>query len=157
MLPRPDDHYMRLALHEAHEAAKAKDVPVGAIVVVAAGEVIGAGRNRREVDSDPTAHAEIVALRAASRSIGLWRLDGATLFVTLEPCAMCAGALVNARISRVVYGCDDPKAGAVRSLFQIGTDDRLNHRFAVTAGVLAEECADALRAFFAGLRAAGEK
>jgi tRNA(adenine34) deaminase len=157
MLPNPDEHYMRLALHEAHEAAKARDVPVGAIVVGADGELIGTGRNRREVDSDPTAHAEIVALRAASRSIGLWRLDGATLFVTLEPCAMCAGALVNARISRVVYGCDDPKAGAVRSLFQIGTDDRLNHRFAVTSGVLAGDCANALRDFFAGLRAAGEK
>jgi tRNA(adenine34) deaminase len=152
-----DDHYMRLALDEAHQAGTTKDVPVGAIVVAANGNVIGAGRNRREADADPTAHAEIVALRAASRAIGLWRLDGATLYVTLEPCAMCAGALVNARISRLVYGCYDPKAGAVRSLFRIGTDERLNHRFDVTQGVLAAECVEILRAFFADLRARGEK
>jgi tRNA(adenine34) deaminase len=152
-----DEHFMRLALEEARAAAKSKDVPVGAVVVAANGEVIGTGRNRREVDSDPTAHAEIVALRAASRSVGLWRLDGATLYATLEPCAMCAGALVNARIARVVYGCDDPKAGALQSLFQIGRDERLNHRFEVTAGVLAAECAEILRSFFAALRRAGEK
>ena len=148
---------MRLALDEAHQAAKSNDVPVGAIVVAADGTVIGTGRNRREADSDPTAHAEIVALRAASHAVGLWRLDGATLYVTLEPCAMCAGALVNARISRLVYGCYDPKAGAVHSLFRIGTDDRLNHRFEVTQGVLSTECMEILRAFFAELRAAGEK
>jgi tRNA(adenine34) deaminase len=152
-----DTQFMRRALDEAHQAAKSMDVPVGAIVVGPNGEVIGTGRNRREVDSDPTAHAEIVALRAASRAIGFWRLDGATLYVTLEPCAMCAGALVNSRISRLVYGCYDPKAGAVHSLFRIGTDERLNHRFAVTQGVLADECVDVLRAFFARLRAAGEK
>jgi tRNA(adenine34) deaminase len=152
-----DDHYMRLALDEAHQTGITKDVPVGAIVVAANGDVIGTGRNRREADGDPTAHAEIVALRAASRAVGLWRLDGATLYVTLEPCAMCAGALVNARVSRLVYGCYDPKAGAVHSLFRIGTDERLNHRFDVTQGVLATECVEVLRAFFADLRARGEK
>jgi tRNA(adenine34) deaminase len=152
-----DDHYMRLALEEALAATKTKDVPVGAIVVGANGDVIGTGRNRREADADPTAHAEMIALRAASRAVGFWRLEGATLYATLEPCAMCAGALVNARISRLVYGCYDPKAGAVHSLFRIGTDERLNHQFAVTQGVLAAESIEMLRSFFAALRAAGEK
>src|SRR5438067_6963410 len=128
---------MRLALAEAGAAAQTGDVPVGAIVVDAAGNVIGHGRNRREVDRDPTAHAEIVALREAARGAGTWRLHGVTLFATLEPCPMCAGALVNARVLRVVYGCDDPKAGALRTLYAIGTDARLNHRFDVTPGVLA--------------------
>ncbi len=148
---------MAIALLEAQAAAAAGDVPVGAIVVGPDGSVISRGRNRREVDGDPTSHAEIVAIREAARAVGSWRLTGATLFVTLEPCAMCAGALVNCRIARVVYGCADPKAGAVSSLFQIGTDGRLNHRFAVTAGVLADPCLQALRAFFQALRAAGEK
>src|SRR5258706_1027805 len=144
---------MRPGLAEASAAAETGDVPVGAIVVDLAGDVIGRGRNRREVDRDPTAHAEVVALREAARRLGSWRLSGATLFVTLEPCPMCAGALVNSRIERVVYGCDDPKAGALRSLFRLGEDARLNHRFVVTAGVLAEECARLLSTFFAALRA----
>ncbi len=150
-----DEHYMRLALGEAILAAQVQDVPVGAIVVGADGNVIGTGRNRREVDEDPTAHAEIVALRAAAASLGTWRLNGATLYATLEPCPMCAGALVNARIARVVYGCDDPKAGALRSLFTLGSDARLNHRFDVVPGVLASECSKLLSEFFAELRRGG--
>jgi tRNA(adenine34) deaminase len=147
-----DEHFMRLALAEAERAMQTGDVPVGAIVVDKAGTVIGTGRNRREIDCDPTGHAEVVALRAAAAHLGTWRLQGATLIVTLEPCVMCAGALVNARIERVVYGCDDPKAGALRSLYLLGEDPRLNHRFAVTPGVLAPECARMLSAFFAALR-----
>jgi len=129
------------------------DVPVGAIVVDAAGAVIGVGQNRREADRDPTGHAEIVAMRAAAAHLGTWRLHGTTLVVTLEPCVMCAGALINARVERVVYGCDDPKAGALRSLYLLGEDPRLNHRFAVTPGVLAQDCARLLSSFFAALRA----
>jgi tRNA(adenine34) deaminase len=151
---QPDEHYMRRALTEAEAAARAEDVPVGSIVIDADGTVIGSGRNRREVDHDPTAHAEIVALRQAAARLGTWRLHGATLFATLEPCPMCAGALVNARIARVVYGCDDPKAGALRSLFSLGEDPRLNHRFVVTPGVLREDCARLLSQFFAALRGA---
>jgi tRNA(adenine34) deaminase len=151
---QPDEHYMRLALAEAEAAARMKDVPVGSIVVDTEGTVIGSGRNRREVDNDPTAHAEIVALRQAAARLGTWRLHGATLFATLEPCPMCAGALVNARIARVVYGCNDPKAGALRSLFSLGEDARLNHRFVVTPGVLGDDCARILSDFFAALRAA---
>jgi tRNA(adenine34) deaminase len=150
---QPDEHYMRQALAEAEEAARDKDVPVGSIVVDSEGAVIGRGRNRREIDHDPTAHAEIVALRQGALRLGTWRLHGATLFATLEPCPMCAGALVNARIARVVYGCDDPKAGALRSLFTLGDDARLNHRFAVTPGVLKDDCARILSEFFAALRA----
>jgi tRNA(adenine34) deaminase len=129
-------------------------VPVGAIVIDASGAVIATGRNRREIDRDPTGHAEIVAMRAAAAHLGTWRLHGATLVVTLEPCVMCAGALVNARIDRVVYGCDDPKAGALRSLYLLGEDPRLNHRFAVTPGILAAECSTILSNFFAALRRA---
>jgi tRNA(adenine34) deaminase len=149
-----DEQYMRLALAEAEQAMETGDVPVGAIVVDATGTVIGTGRNRREIDRDPTGHAEIVAMRAAAAQLGTWRLHGATLFVTLEPCVMCAGALVNARIERVVYGCDDPKAGALRSLYLLGEDPRLNHRFAVTSGVLAAACSRLLSGFFAALRSA---
>jgi tRNA(adenine34) deaminase len=144
----PDDEaFMRAALDEARAAAAAGDVPVGA-VLVDGGTIVARGRNRREVDHDPTAHAEIVALRAAARQKASWRLLGATLYVTLEPCAMCAGALVSARVARVVFGCTDPKAGAVATLFEIGRDPRLNHRFEVSGGVLGDACADELRAFF---------
>ncbi len=146
---------MREAIAEAEAAAIAGDVPVGAVVVDAAGIIVGRGRNRREADQDPTAHAEVDALRRATAALGHWRLEGATVFVTLEPCPMCAGALVNARVTRVVYGCPDPKAGAVDTLFTIGRDPRLNHRFSVTAGVLGEECATLLKTFFARLRARG--
>ena len=154
MNPTSDEELMRLALAEAEQAMQTGDVPVGAIVVDEVGNVIGTGRNRREIDRDPTGHAEIVAMRAAAARLGTWRLHGATLIVTLEPCVMCAGALVNARIERVVYGCDDPKAGALRSLYLIGEDSRLNHRFAVTPGVLAAECSRILSGFFAALRSA---
>lgn len=145
---KPDDErWMTEALGEARLAAEAGDVPVGAVVVLG-GAVVGRGRNRREADQDPTAHAEIAALRDAARAMGRWRLLGATLYATLEPCPMCAGALVLARIERLVYGCADPKAGAVHTLFEIGRDPRLNNRFEVEAGVLVEPCAEILRAFF---------
>jgi tRNA(adenine34) deaminase len=148
-----DEQFMREALAEARAAALAGDVPVGAVVVDAAGVILARGRNRREADQDPTAHAEIDALRRAAAALGHWRLEGAALLVTLEPCPMCAGALVNARVARLVYGCPDPKAGAVDTLFTIGRDPRLNHRFSVTSGVLGEECAGLLKEFFARLRA----
>jgi tRNA(adenine34) deaminase len=121
------------------------------------GQVIGRGYNRRETDHDPTAHAEILALRDAAQHQGHWRLLDCTLVVTLEPCPMCAGAIVNARIPRLIYGCDDPKAGAVHTLFQLCNDPRLNHRAEVTQGVLADECAELLRSFFRAQRALGKK
>ena len=145
-----DDRWMLLALDEARAAGAAGDVPVGAVVVLN-GSVVGRGRNRREVDRDPTAHAELVALREAARDIGHWRVE-ATLYVTQEPCPMCAGAIVNARVRRLVFGCPNPKAGAVTTLYQITTDPRLNHRVDVTGGVRSEECAAMLRGFFAELR-----
>ena len=141
---------MGLALEEARAAAQSGDVPVGAVIVIG-GDVIARGRNRREANNDPTAHAEIEALREAASALGHWRVEG-TLYVTHEPCAMCAGAIVNARIARLVFGCTNPKAGAVVTLYQIPTDARLNHRLEVTGGVRADECAEALRAFFAELR-----
>jgi tRNA(adenine34) deaminase len=116
------------------------------------GVVIGVGRNLRETSQDPSAHAELIAMRAAARRLGSWRLIGVTIYVTLEPCPMCAGALVNARVPRVVWGCDDPKAGATRTLYTIGADERLNHRFEMVPGVLADECATRLRSFFGRLR-----
>jgi tRNA(adenine34) deaminase len=145
-----DDDWMAIALEEARAAAASGDVPVGAIIVRDA-HIVGRGRNRRETDGDPTAHAEVVALRDAARSIGHWRVE-ATLFVTQEPCPMCAGAIVNARVTRLVYGCPNPKAGAVTTLYSIPTDSRLNHQVSVTAGVRATECAAELSAFFAALR-----
>ncbi len=151
------EEWMRAALREADLAAEAGDVPVGAIVVSAEGHEIARGRNRREVDQDPTAHAEVVALRNAALATGHWRLEGSTVYVTLEPCPMCAGALINARVGHVVYGAADPKAGALQSLYNLGNDLRLNHRFDSTPGVLDAECVDRLRTFFAKLRAAGEK
>jgi tRNA(adenine34) deaminase len=145
-----DDHWMGLALEEAHAAAASGDVPVGAVVVIG-DRIVARGRNRRELDRDPTAHAEIIALREAAAALGQWRVEG-TLVVTQEPCPMCAGALVNARMARLVYGCPNPKAGAVATLYQIASDPRLNHRIAVTAGVRADECAAVLQQFFAELR-----
>ncbi len=140
---------MRLALAEGRRATASADVPVGAVVLDRLGSVIGRGANRREADADPTAHAEVVALRMAGRALGSWRLSGCTLVVTLEPCTMCAGASVLARVDRIVFGAHDPKAGAVGSLWDVVRDPRLNHRPEVVAGVLAEECARDLRAFFA--------
>ncbi len=140
---------MRRALAAAGRALGTGDVPVGAVVLDSHGAVIGEGVNRREADADPTAHAEVLALRAAARSLGQWRLDGCSLVVTLEPCTMCAGAIVLSRVDRVVFGAYDPKAGAVGSLWDVVRDPRLNHRPEVVAGVLAEECAAVLREFFA--------
>jgi len=148
---------MRQALVESDAAAAAHDVPVGCVIVDAQGQELSRGQNRREQDQDPTAHAEIVALRKAAERLGSWHLDGATVYVTLEPCPMCAGAMVNARIDCVVYGASDAKAGAVDSKFFIGNGAPLNHRFQVVRGVLADACADRLRQFFGALRAAGEK
>jgi tRNA(adenine34) deaminase len=139
---------MRAALAEARAAPDTGDVPVGAVVLDAAGTVIARGRNRREADGDPTAHAEIVAIRAAARSVGEWRLDGLTLVVTLEPCTMCAGAITAARLSRLVYGAADPRAGAVGSLWDVVRDQRLAPVPEVVGEVLADECLNVIRRFF---------
>lgn len=146
-----DIEYMRLALAEAREAERMGEVPVGAVVVLD-GQVVARAANRTIADCDPTAHAEIVALRGAAKAVGNYRLGGAMLYVTLEPCSMCAGALVQARIARLVYGCGDPRAGAVRTCFAVLDHPALNHRVEVTSGVLAEECAAVLQAFFATRR-----
>ncbi len=143
---------MRAALEEAAAAAGHDDVPVGAVVIGPDGTELGRGRNRREQAADPTAHAELEALRAAAHTIGRWRLDGCTLVVTLEPCAMCAGAITQSRIARLIYGADDPKAGAVTSLFDLVRDPRLPHRTEVCRGVLADDCAALLRSFFRARR-----
>ena len=146
-----DEYFMRLALREAERATEHDDIPVGA-VIVREGEVIAAGHNEREVRADPTAHAEMIALREAARALGSWRVLDSVLYVTLEPCAMCAGAIVLARIPRVVFGTSDPKAGAAGSVLDVLGERRLNHRPHVQSGLLAEECADLLRAFFASRR-----
>ncbi len=149
--PLTDDAAMRLALDQAAAATAHGDVPIGA-VVVRDGELIAARHNERELTGDPTAHAEVLAIRDAARVVGHWRLLDCTLYVTLEPCLMCAGALVNARIGRVVFAANDPKAGAVASLYEVCSDPRLNHRPPVTAGLRAEEAGALLRAFFADHR-----
>jgi tRNA(adenine34) deaminase len=146
---------MRLALDEATAALAHGDVPVGAVVLSPSGELLAQARNEREVGGDPTAHAEVLALRRAAAAVGEWRLTGCTLVVSLEPCTMCAGALVLARISRLVYGADDPKAGAVGSLWDVVRDPRVNHRPEVVRGVLADESAELLREFFRGHRDGG--
>ncbi len=146
-----DEHFMRLAVREAERALEHDDVPVGA-VIVAGGEVIGAGHNERELRQDPTAHAELLALREAARRLGSWRILGSVLYVTLEPCAMCAGAIVLARVTRVVYGTADPKAGAAGSVIDVLGERRFNHRPEVVGGLLREECAALLLAFFASRR-----
>jgi tRNA(adenine34) deaminase len=146
-----DEHFMRLALREAERALDHDDVPIGC-VIVHGGEVIGAAPNERELRNDPTAHAEILALREASRALGSWRLLDTVLYVTLEPCAMCAGAMVLGRVPRVVYGTVDPKAGAAGSVLDVLAEPRLNHRPEVAGGLLADECADLLREFFASRR-----
>jgi len=143
--------YMRQALEAAEAATGRGEVPVGA-VVVAGGAVLAVAHNERETGNDPTAHAEVLALRRAAAALGSWRLTEADLYVTMEPCPMCAGAIVNARVRRVFYGCHDPKAGAVRSLYQILDDRRLNHRVEVVAGLLSVEAAGLLKAFFERLR-----
>lgn len=146
-----DEQWMRLALDEAERAAAHDDVPVGA-VAVRQGVVIGVGRNRREADQDPSAHAEILAIRQAAAAIGHWRLEEVTLYCTLEPCCMCAGAMVLARLPRLVYASTDPKAGAAGSIIDITRHPSLNHRVDVQGGLLAEEAAEQLRAFFRSLR-----
>jgi tRNA(adenine34) deaminase len=146
-----EEWFMRLAIREAERALEHDDVPIGA-VVVHEGEVIGAGHNERELRQDPTAHAEIIALREASRALGSWRILDAVLYVTLEPCAMCAGAIVLARIPRVVYAAPDPKAGAAGSVLDVLAEPRLNHRPEVDGGLLEEESAELLRGFFRGRR-----
>jgi tRNA(adenine34) deaminase len=150
--PRETDSYwMRIALNAARQAELAGEVPVGAIIVVD-DKPVATGANRTISDNDPTAHAEMVALRAAAKELGNYRLAGVTMYVTIEPCAMCAGAMVQARIDRLVYGADDPKGGAIRSCFAILDHPRINRRVEVTSGVLAEECAAILQSFFSARR-----
>jgi tRNA(adenine34) deaminase len=146
-----DEYFMRLALREAERALEHDDVPVGA-VVVHGGEVIGVGHNERELREDPSAHAEMIAIREAARALGSWRLLDTILYVTLEPCAMCAGAIVLGRIPRVVYGTVDPKAGAAGSVLDVLAEPRLNHRPDVAGGLLAADCAELLQAFFRSRR-----
>lgn len=148
-----DDHWMSKALMEARKAAELGDVPVGA-VVVKDDRILGQGYNRREIDGDPLAHAELVALRQASETVEGWRLNGCTLYVTLEPCAMCAGALVNSRVDTLVFGARDPKAGFCGSLGNLATDERLNHRLLIREGILSDECGALLKSFFRKLRKA---
>ncbi len=147
-----DAGWMQVALELAAEAARKGEVPVGA-VAVKDGAIVGRGYNRREIDRDPFSHAELSAMQEAARAVGAWRLTGVTVYVTLEPCAMCAGAMVQARIDRVVFGARDPKAGAVGSLYNLVDDARFNHRVSVTEGVLAVECGQVLKDFFGSLRA----
>jgi tRNA(adenine34) deaminase len=152
-----DARWMQAALLEAALAPLHGDVPVGAVIVDAAQNELARAHNRRELNADPTAHAELLALRAAAAQRGHWRLDDCTLYVTLEPCAMCAGGLVNARLGRLVFGAADPKAGAIVSLYQLGADPRLNHRFEARSGVAEADSVALLQAFFRALRARGEK
>lgn len=151
-----DERMIRQAIAEAEKALDAGDVPIGA-VIVHEDRIIGRGHNQRELLQDPTAHAEIIALTAAAAELGTWRFTGCAIYVTLEPCPMCAGALVQARIDRLVYGADDPKAGACGSVYNIVDDDRLNHLVKVDRGVMADECAQLLKDFFAQQRAMGKK
>jgi tRNA(adenine34) deaminase len=150
------DHFMQLALEEARQALRENEVPIGA-VIVDDGRVIASAHNQREQLHDPTAHAEMIAITQAAEARQSWRLDGCTLYVTLEPCPMCAGAIVQARLPLVVYGAADPKAGAVRSLYQLLDDSRLNHRAEVVAGILAEPCGQILSQFFQEQRRQGKK
>ena len=152
MTEQSDEQWMQAAIEEARRAEAEGEVPVGAIIVHE-GQIIGRGRNGRESTQDPTAHAEMIAIREAATAVGSWRLIDTTLYVTLEPWPMCAGALVNARVPRVVWGCDDPKAGATQTLYTIGNDDLLNHRFECVPGVLGDECSALLSQFFAAIRA----
>ncbi len=152
------DQLMAAAIEQALAARDAGDVPIGAVIVRDSdGEIISAAHNRRIIDADPTAHAEMLAIRAAAASVGDWRLGGCTMVVTLEPCCMCAGAIVLARMDRVVYGAADPKAGAVTTLHQLCSDPRLNHRCDIVAGVQAAKCGQLLTDFFQAQRAAGKK
>ena len=152
------DHWMEEAIALARQAASLGEVPIGCVIAHGpTNRIIGKGYNRRETDHDPTAHAEMIAMREAGKSLDHWRLLDCTLVVTLEPCPMCAGAMVNARVPKLIYGCDDPKAGAVRTLYQLCEDQRLNHRLEVISGVRADECALLLKDFFKAQRALGKK
>ncbi len=155
MTPEDDMRFMRLALEEAQLAADEGEVPIGA-VVVCEGEVVARAHNRRETDHDPSAHAEFAAMVAASQALERWRLTGCTVYVTLEPCLMCAGLMVNARVDACVYGAPDPKGGACGTLYDVSHDPRLNHEFEVRSGVLADEAAAQLRAFFRARRKAAK-
>jgi tRNA(adenine34) deaminase len=158
MNARTPDDWMAQALVEAQSALAENEVPIGCVIVHdPTHRIIGRGHNQRESAHDPTAHAEIIAIQQASRALNSWRLLDCTLYVTLEPCPMCAGAIVQARIPRLVYGCPDPKAGAVKTLYQIPTDPRLNHTVQVTEGVLSPDCAKLLQDFFKAQRALGKK
>jgi tRNA(adenine34) deaminase len=151
-----DEWFMRVALAEAEQALLTADVPIGA-VAVKDGQVIGVGRNRREADNDPTAHAEMLAIRQAAQQVGFWRLEGVTLYCTLEPCCMCAGAMVLARLPRLVFATTDPKAGAGGSVFNLLENPMLNHRVNVEYGLMAHEASQLIRAFFRNLRTQGQK
>jgi tRNA(adenine34) deaminase len=151
-----DNDFMKLAIDQAKIAEENGDVPIGAVIVYQ-NQIIGKAYNQKEQLKDPTAHAEIIALTQAAAFLKSWRLNGCTMYVTLEPCPMCAGALVLARIDRLVYGCDDPKTGAVKSLYNIVQDKRLNHRVEITSGVLKEQCSEQLQEFFAHRRQVNKK
>jgi tRNA(adenine34) deaminase len=154
----PIEDWMHAALDQARAAGAMDEVPIGCVIVDQRnGHIVGGAHNRRNADHDPTAHAEILAIRQAAQTLGNWRLINCALIVTLEPCPLCAGAIVNARIPMLIYGCADPKAGAVRTLYQLCEDHRLNHRVEVTPGILADQCADLLRDFFKAQRALGKK
>jgi tRNA(adenine34) deaminase len=153
-----EESMMQLALDQARQALKLDEVPIGCVIIhEPSGKIIAAAHNRRESDADPTAHAEMIAIRQAAKATGDWRLEDCTLVVTLEPCPMCAGAIVNARIPKLIYGCADTKAGAVATLFRLCDDSRLNHRVQVQSGVLADQCAQLLSEFFQSKRAMGKK
>jgi tRNA(adenine34) deaminase len=151
------NYFMQRALQEAEAAAEENEVPVGAVIVLGERQIIASDHNRREQLRDPTAHAEILAITQAAEALGSWRLDDCTLYVTLEPCPMCAGAILQARIPRVVYGADDPKSGAVQSLYCLLNDVRLNHQCSVVSGILSEQCGNVLSRFFQRQRALGKK
>lgn len=159
MTTAPDDiHLMQLAIEQARLALQVDEIPIGCVILhEPTGNVIASAYNRRHIDKDPTAHAELLAMRQAAAVLNRWQLNDCTLYVTLEPCPMCAGGLVNARIRRLVYGCTDPKGGAVQTLYTITTDPRLNHRLEVSAGLLADDCAQLLTTFFRTQRALGKK
>jgi tRNA(adenine34) deaminase len=159
MTTAPDDiRLMQLAIEQARLALQVDEIPIGCVILhEPTGNVIASAYNRRHIDKDPTAHAELLAMRQAAAVLNRWQLNDCTLYVTLEPCPMCAGGLVNARIRRLVYGCTDPKGGAVQTLYTITTDPRLNHRLEVSAGLLADDCAQLLTTFFRTQRALGKK
>ncbi|MEW6145533.1 MAG: tRNA adenosine(34) deaminase TadA [Thermodesulfobacteriota bacterium] len=152
MAKKDDEKFMRLAIEQAQIAGRMGEVPVGAVITDGSDSVVSSGYNLREAGNDPTAHAEIIAIREAGRAFGSWRLEGATIYVTIEPCLMCLGAIILARLNRLVFGARDPKAGAVFSLYDIGNDRRLNHTVDVTEGICMEECSNLLKDFFKTLR-----